>query len=57
MLAAVFEGVGIISVHPVPRPPIGPDEVLVRVGAAALCGTDVRIYTGQKTRGVRTPPS
>ena len=55
MLAAVFEGVGIISVHPVPRPPIGPDEVLVRVGAAAICGTDVRIYTGQKTRGVRTP--
>ena len=27
-----------------PRPEISPDEVLIRVGAAAICGTDKHIY-------------
>ena len=34
------------------KPPIGPDEVLVRVGANTVCGTDVRILRGEKTRGI-----
>ncbi|HYV86771.1 MAG TPA: alcohol dehydrogenase catalytic domain-containing protein, partial [Patescibacteria group bacterium] len=28
----------------VPIPPCGPDEVLIRVRAASLCGTDAHIY-------------
>lgn len=35
----------------VPHP--GPGEVLIRVHHAAICGTDVRILSGRKTRDVR----
>jgi L-iditol 2-dehydrogenase len=36
-------------------PDIGPDEVLMKVGANTLCGTDGRILRGEKTKGVRRP--
>lgn len=55
MIAAVFNGPGEIEVKDVDVPEIGPDEVLVRVGANTLCGTDGRILHGEKTKGVRTP--
>jgi L-iditol 2-dehydrogenase len=55
MLAAVFEGIEQITLREVERPPIGPGDLLVRVRAAAICGTDIRIYKGQKTKGVRIP--
>jgi L-iditol 2-dehydrogenase len=31
------------------------DELLLRVKACAICGTDIRIWQGKKTKGVRTP--
>lgn len=34
------------------KPRISPDEVLVEVGANTVCGTDVRILRGEKTRGI-----
>lgn len=44
MLAAVFEGRGKLSLKKVPVPKIEkPDEVLLKVEAASLCGTDVHI--------------
>lgn len=55
MLAAVFEGPKQVSVRPVELPHTESGDLLVRVGAAAMCGTDIRIYLGQKTKGVRTP--
>lgn len=55
MLAAVFHGPGALEVTEVARPGIGPDEVLVKVGANTVCGTDVRILRGEKSRGVRRP--
>ena len=55
MLAAVFHGPGEMEVTEVERPEVGPDEVLVRVGANTLCGTDVRVLNGEKTRGIRQP--
>lgn len=55
MIAAVFNGPGEIQVEDVDVPETGPDEVLVRVGANTLCGTDGRILRGEKTKGVRTP--
>lgn len=55
MLAAVFERIGQISLREIERSNIEPGELLVRVGAAAICGTDIRIYKGEKTKGVRTP--
>src|SRR5512137_463712 len=36
-----------------PRP--GEGEILLRVKACSLCGTDVRVLEGKKTRGVRYP--
>ena len=55
MIAAVFHGPGKMEVAEVDRPDIGPDEILVCVGANTLCGTDVRVLNGEKTRGIRRP--
>ena len=55
MIAAVFHGPGQMEVTEVDRPRIGPDEVLVRVGANTVCGTDVRVLNGEKTKGIRRP--
>lgn len=46
MLAAVYHGAQDIRVEDVPRPQIAKDEVLVKVLAANICGTDLRIYKG-----------
>jgi L-iditol 2-dehydrogenase len=55
MLAAVFEKPGQMEMREVDTPEIGPDEVLVKVGANTICGTDVRIFRGEKTKGVSLP--
>lgn len=55
MKAAVFYGPNDLRLEDVPTPEITDDEVLVKVNLAAVCGTDVRIYLGKKTKGVRTP--
>ena len=36
-------------------PALVPDDMLIRVRAATICGTDLRIHAGLKTRGVRIP--
>lgn len=46
MLAAVYHGPHDIRVETVPKPKIGPDEVLLRVLNASICGTDIRIFHG-----------
>lgn len=44
MLAGVFEGEGKLSIKEVPEPKITkPDEVIIRVEFAGICGTDVHI--------------
>ncbi|GFN22676.1 zinc-dependent dehydrogenase [Thermanaeromonas sp. C210] len=55
MLAAVLYGPGHLEVTDYPEPVIGDEEILVKVGTAAICGTDLRIIAGKKTRGVRYP--
>ena len=52
MLAAVFHGRGELEVAEIETPEISPDEILVKVGANTVCGTDVRILRGEKTRGI-----
>jgi L-iditol 2-dehydrogenase len=52
MIGAVFRGPGHLEVGEVETPEIGPDEILVKVGANTVCGTDVRILRGEKTRGI-----
>ena len=46
MQAAVYYGPGDLRVEETPRPAAGPDEVLVRVRAVAICGTDLRVLKG-----------
>jgi L-iditol 2-dehydrogenase len=46
MRAGVLCDVGRIEVRDVPRPVISPHEVLVRVSAVGLCGTDAHIFAG-----------
>jgi len=36
-------------------PVIDDSELLVKVQAASICGTDLRIYHGKKTKGIRYP--
>ncbi len=44
MKAALLYGKEDLRVQEVPRPQIGDGEVLVKVRAAAVCGTDIRMY-------------
>lgn len=48
MSALVFHEAGRISLEERPVPKIGPDDVLVRVGAASVCASDIRVYKGEK---------
>ena len=43
-----------LEIADLPRPEIGPDEVLVRVAACGICGSDVHGYDGSSGR--RIPP-
>ena len=59
MKAAFYHGVGDIRVEEVPVPEIAESELLVRVKACAVCGTDNRIYqlwAFQDSRGGKTNP-
>jgi L-iditol 2-dehydrogenase len=52
MLAAVFHGPDDLRLEDRPTPSPGPGELLVKVGADTICGTDLRILRGEKTSGV-----
>jgi L-iditol 2-dehydrogenase len=44
MKAAVLEAVGVMNVKDIPVPKCGEDEVLLKIAACAVCGTDVKVY-------------
>lgn len=46
MLALVYHGPNDLRVEEVPVPVINPSELLIKVLAASICGTDLRIYHG-----------
>ena len=48
MNAAVLHGPRVLSVEATSSPPPADDAVTVRVSAAGLCGTDYRIWTGDR---------
>jgi len=48
MRALVIERPGAASLRRVPRPEPGPGEVLIRVGAAGICGSDVEVLEGRR---------
>jgi L-iditol 2-dehydrogenase len=54
MQAAVFTGLNEMSVQRVPKPVCGDGEILMRVRACAVCGSDIRIFRSGNSRV--TPP-
>jgi L-iditol 2-dehydrogenase len=48
MRAVVVERPGTAGLRHVPRPEPSPGEVLVRVGAAGICGSDVEVLEGRR---------
>ncbi len=52
MRAAVYRGPGMLRVEDIPVPRIGPGEMLVRVEACGVCGTDIK----KVERGLLAPP-
>ncbi|MFT4218514.1 MAG: alcohol dehydrogenase catalytic domain-containing protein [Micropruina sp.] len=53
MRGFVYRGPGVpAELTEVPTPEPGPGEVLTRVGATTVCGTDLRILRGEKSKGV-----
>lgn len=55
MLAAVLHGPNDLRAEQVDDPSPGPGEVLVRVGANTVCGTDLRLMRGEKSTGADGP--
>ena len=45
MRAARYHGVRDLRIEDVARPDVGPDDVLVRVAYAGICGSDLHVYT------------
>ena len=48
MRALIFEQPGEIRVGDLPSPQPGPGEVVIEVGAASVCASDLRVYRGEK---------
>ena len=42
MRAGVYREKGVVRVEEVPVPEVGPDEVLIKVAACGICGTDIK---------------
>ena len=55
MKAAILHKPNDLRVDEIEVPSIDNDEMLVKVKACAICGTDTRIYRGTKTTGVHYP--
>src|SRR5260221_11031680 len=46
MHAAIFDAPGKVRIGVIPDPTPAPDELIVRVGACGICGTDLHIFSG-----------
>ena len=44
MKALVLEDVAKIEVRDIPAPAVGDRDVLIRIGAVGICGTDLHIF-------------
>ncbi len=50
MRSAVFYGKHDLRIEEHEMPAVGPKDVLIRVKACGVCGTDVHIYEGTRAR-------
>jgi len=55
MKAAVFVRKGEIEMRDLPKPEPAEGEVVIRVHACGVCGTDLHIFSGELTEGVVPP--
>ncbi len=55
MKAGLLKAPNDLSFETVPDPALTAGDMLIRVKAATVCGTDIRIFRGRKTAGVRYP--
>ncbi len=55
MKAAFVTAVGQVEIRDIPKPDIKPDEVLIRVKTAGVCGSDLHLFHG--THAFRKPPA
>lgn len=55
MKAGVLKDVNEVSYMTVADPELQPGDILMKVKAATVCGTDIRILRGKKTAGIRYP--
>jgi len=55
MKALIFEGPNRMNVKDVASPELQDGDLLLKVKACLICGTDIRIYEGRKTKDVRMP--
>jgi threonine dehydrogenase-like Zn-dependent dehydrogenase len=51
MRTAFFHGGADIRIEEIPTPEPGPGEVLVRIAAAGICGSDLHLYRGENPWG------
>jgi L-iditol 2-dehydrogenase len=57
MLAAVLHGSEDLRLERIPMPHAGPGEIIVRVGAALTCGTDLKVYRRGYHAAMLKPPT
>ena len=55
MKAVLLEGANQFHAAEIQKPKICADDLLVKMERAAICGTDIRILEGKKTKDVRYP--
>jgi L-iditol 2-dehydrogenase len=55
MKAGVLRAPNVLELADVPDPKGEPGDLILKVRAATVCGTDIRIFRGRKTAGIRYP--
>ena len=55
MKAGLLRAPNALALEDVPDPMAEPGDLILKVRAATVCGTDIRIYRGRKTAGIRYP--
>jgi 2-desacetyl-2-hydroxyethyl bacteriochlorophyllide A dehydrogenase len=55
MKACVYADLETVEIHDIPKPVAAPDEALIKVSRAGICGTDLHIYLGHMDQRVTRP--